>query len=173
MGRPAWKTSHLLDPLNHSRWVCSDLADYKMWTSIILTAQDLKKASDIKHASAFLVQFFGKISSKLICMHDWAWSINTKHSHRPFILIRSWQSQKPKPEDNKRRVGLMRCVAYVRPKTQVNYRTDPSSDKKKKKKTAQASSPNGAAGRNTDRCPITMLMITEPWTNNYIQSFFV
>lgn len=61
----------------------------------------------------------------------------------------------------------MQRVAYVRPETQVNYHTDPSSDKK----TAQASSPSGAAGRNTDRCPITMLMITEPWTNNYIQSF--
>lgn len=63
----------------------------------------------------------------------------------------------------------MQRVAHVRPEMQVNYSTDPSSDKKKK--TAQASSPSGAAGRNTDRCPITMLMITEPWTNNYIQSF--
>lgn len=42
-----------------------------------------------------------------------------------------------------------------------------------KKITAGASSPSGAAGRSTDRCPITMLMITEPWTNNYIQSFFM
>lgn len=67
-------------------------------------------------------------------MHDWIWSINTKDSPRAFILIRRWQSQKPKPEDNKRRVGRMRHVAYVRPKTQVNYRTDPILDKKIKKK---------------------------------------
>lgn len=30
-----------------------------------------------------------------------------------------------------------------------------------------------AAGHNTDRCPITMLMIAGPGSDNYIQSFFL